>query len=719
MINIKHLIPILLKFLLLQSVYCQTQIDIPEYISQRFQSYCKSVPREEIFIHTDKSDYVAGEDMWFNIYLIDRQSSKPSEISKIVYFEVLNFDNKPVVQKRILMDKGYGPGQCVLPDTLSSGTYTIRAYSNWMKNFLPFNCYYGEINIYSTQRTKIFKRSVKAFDTNETAAISLQDNNNLNLTVNNLRTDSLELHIATDEKFRLENKNTLYLFIQSHGIINHLSSEELADSVKRITIPKSHLSAGINQITIFDSNGAVCDRLIYIPSEEKQSMSFHSGDTCGKRNKVILDIETTNGSDQLVAPSNLSISVSSEISSSEIPDLVDYMIFGSEFGISPLKKFKSRNIIDLPPEEIDSILSSAKSNWIIWEQIFSNTDFLFKYPPETEYQYLSGRLMVNNLEPTDSGEILLMSTVDKVAEIQYTRTDRDGNFNFRINIDEDIKDFIIQPDINSKGRNVYLESAFPNKYYDNVISIDSMNKEISDSRLSKIVNYQVREIYGSSSVGQRMTPLIPVTEPTKFYGKPDFELVLSDYIRLDSMPEVFFELVPRVSFEKINNLYEMSILDPARIKIDGTPCVMIDGVVIKDLSIIANLEPAYIKKIDVVYEKYRVGGYSFNGIINLISKSDEFDSRFMSHDAVRLRYKVFDTSHSFVSPVYSTDELRNRPDADYRTTLYWNHSVKPDQNGKATIVFWTSDLKSDYLINIQGISPEGKPVSLRKTIRVK
>ena len=57
--------------------------------------------------------------------------------------------------------------------------------------------------------------------------------------------------------------------------------------------------------------------------------------------------------------------------------------------------------------------------------------------------------------------------------------------------------------------------------------------------------------------------------------------------------------------------------------------------------------------------------------------------------------------------------------ADYRNTLYWNPSVKPDKDSKAGIEFWTSDTKSDYIINIQGITSEGHTISIRKTISVK
>ena len=92
---------------------------------------------------------MAGEEVWFNAYLIDRQSNYLSINSRIAYVELLNADNRPVVQKRILIENGFGPGQITLPDTLSTGSYSMRAYTNWMKNFLTFNCFVKDINIYN------------------------------------------------------------------------------------------------------------------------------------------------------------------------------------------------------------------------------------------------------------------------------------------------------------------------------------------------------------------------------------------------------------------------------------------------------------------------------------------------------------------------------------------------------------------------------------------
>jgi hypothetical protein len=74
---------------------------------------------------------------------------------------------------------------------------------------------------------------------------------------------------------------------------------------------------------------------------------------------------------------------------------------------------------------------------------------------------------------------------------------------------------------------------------------------------------------------------------------------------------------------------------------------------------------------------------------------------------------------SFISPAYSSDELKNSRIPDFRNTLYWNPSVKSSGTNNKTVEFWTSDGVGSYEVTIQGVNMNGKPVSFRKVITVK
>jgi hypothetical protein len=696
-----------------------------DYLRQKFLNYITSVPREEIYIHSDRDEYISGEDLWFNIYLIDRQSFKPSSGSKIAYFELLNPENRPIVQKRILLDGGFGPGQIVLPDTLSSGIYTIRAYTNWMKNFLPVNCFTKDIHIYNAFSSRSFKEKKYSERKNsEGASVDYYhavSNAGLTLRANNLKPDILEIDVVTDEKYRTENKNQFYLFIQTHGNINYVSFEGITDEYTKIFINKNQLPAGINQITVFNAKGQpVGERFIYTPEKEDPVATIQSTDSSGLRDKISLDFTFPDTIPNKLNSNNLSISVVAKTNNQFFPDINDYMIFGTEYGLLPEDVFKGIKFSKIAPEIVDSLLQSAKSNWLDWNAILSGEAPVYKYKIETEDYYLSGKLLTGGQKEKDSDRYVLLSHPGKIADFQYARTDREGNFSFKIKIDDKINDIIIQPDEVTKNQSVNIESSFSDKYLKSERLVDSTSKPIPGYISTWSVNHQVMKIYGTSSIGEPIKPDILQPETRRFYGKPDQELNMKDYITLPVMQEVFFELLVGVFLKNKKSGYEITISDPENTKVYETPpSLFVDDVEVKDPSVIAGLDPEIVEKIDVIRERYFVGDYFFYGIVNIITKAGDFSNVTLPDYAIRLSYRVIEKVNSFISPDYSSTEMKKKRIPDFRNTIYWNPSVKPNQDGKARVEFWSSDNKADYLINIQGITQDGRLFSFQKNIKVK
>jgi hypothetical protein len=284
-----------------------------------------------------------------------------------------------------------------------------------------------------------------------------------------------------------------------------------------------------------------------------------------------------------------------------------------------------------------------------------------------------------------------------------------------------MEDLVIQPDDISKNFKMKFESSFSDQFLPSVIRVDSMSKPIPSYITKMGLNYQVGKIYGSSYAGTSMlTPSLSPVLPKRFYGKPDYEIKLKEWVKLPFMEEVFFEIVPYAKLKKNGSRYEMILADPfGKILYDTPPIMMIDGVIIKNPILLAILNPEYVEKIDVVKEQYLVGDYLFNGIVNVITKAGNFSNVAVPADATRIQYRIFDSTLQFVSPDYSSPEIRNSREPDFRNTLYWNPSVKSGKDGKVSVEFWTSDILSDYEIKVQGITSDGKALSARKNIHVK
>jgi hypothetical protein len=705
-------------FLSLPSAHSQERINFNKEITEKFLKYCDAVPREEIFVHTDRSEYIAGESLWFNIYLIDRKSNKPSSSSKIAYFELLNSDNRPVVQKRISIKNGFGPGQIDVPDTLSTGRYILRAYTNWMKNFLPVNCFMKEINIYNAISDKTLKgisdseniSGKGTSDINTTGAIEP----GFVLKVSNLNSETLEISMNSDENYRSLNNGLCYLFIQTRGIINLTKTVKLPSGNTSIDVPKNILLPGINQIAVFDSRGQLLkERFIYTPVKENNRITLNSAGSYNIRDRVSFEMKLEKEKIASSDLTNLSISVTPKTDNKMNTDIADYMVFGTEFGVIP-DEIKNSKINELSPQVLDNFLLTLKSNWIDWSTILSGNVPVFKYKIENGDHFLTGTLINRNSQNSNSEKYVFLSTPGKNAVFQYAKTDTEGNFSLGISINEEIRDLIIQPEETEGNPAIKIESSFSSDYLPEENLKVASEKAIPKYISKYSINYQVSKIYGSFSSD------LPSVKPLRFYGKPDIGLVMANYILLPVMEEVFFELLPGVFLKNKKSVYKISIADPATNKIyEKPPVLFVDGVVVNDPSVIASIDPELVEKIDVIRDLYLVGDYFFFGLINVITRAGDYSSVTLPDYAVRMKYSITDPMLSFFSPDYSSAGMKQSRIPDFRNTLYWNPSVKPDVDGKVKIDFWTSDISDEYEVNIQGITPEGKTISLVKIIKVK
>lgn len=121
-------------------------------LKYHFNSFQENNLQEKLFVHFDKQIYSAGEISWFKIYLVDAFFNKPLGMSKIAYLEILDNENKYLLQTKVSVENGYGSGSFQLPITIKTGNYKIRAYTNWMKNNSPEFFFENNITIINIQK---------------------------------------------------------------------------------------------------------------------------------------------------------------------------------------------------------------------------------------------------------------------------------------------------------------------------------------------------------------------------------------------------------------------------------------------------------------------------------------------------------------------------------------------------------------------------------------
>lgn len=608
-----HFAVVTLLFITAIPLSGQDRVAAQDSITSKFTGHFSLFPREEIYVHTDREEYIAGENIWFKLYLFDRQTGRLSSASSIAYFEILNSVNSPVVQLRIRLDGGLGWGMAVLSDTLGSGTYTLRAYTNSMKNFMPGNCFSKGIYVYNALHTTAFR----------TTALS---------------------------------------YPESHGngaVENPSTGKPLADR-KKIT-----------------------------QSNEKHVIELSDPGPIGIREKVVLEFQMTTGGITSGQGGDFSISVSPS-GGDQAPGIAEYMLSGSE----------SDRI------ELNAVQSG---------------DFAAPvYEAEKERHFIRGQLLDRSGQGLTGGRYMFLSIPGKNAVFQYSLTDDDGRFVFSLPVDDGISDLIIQPENPRPDDVIKIEPSFSGRFPASV-PVPASTDEASDSHIVKLgVNYQLRRIFGTDSILQPLMQAKPLNETKRFYGKPETELLLKDYIELPVMEEVFYELLEGIQLRNRRTGYEITMTDPVyNRQYEKPPVMFVDCVVVNDPSVLAGLEPAKAEKIDVIRSRYVVGDYLFFGLVNVITKTGDFSSVALPGYAVRLPYRIFDPVPEFWSPSYPDPESRQSRIPDLRNTLYWAPSFKPGSDGRFSVEFWSSDYVTDYEIDIQGIDSKGNPVSFRTLLKAK
>lgn len=99
------------------------------------EKFNKILPQEKVYIHFDNSAYYQGEQMWFKCYVMRSDNNQPTDVSRVLYVELLDASGNLIDTKKLQVDKGQADGVFNLKNVLAGGFYEVRAYTRYMLNW--------------------------------------------------------------------------------------------------------------------------------------------------------------------------------------------------------------------------------------------------------------------------------------------------------------------------------------------------------------------------------------------------------------------------------------------------------------------------------------------------------------------------------------------------------------------------------------------------------
>lgn len=110
--------------------------DKMESMVNKLKAFGVRLPQEQVFLHMDNSCYYLGDTIFYKAYVSRGDNGRPTDLSGILYCELLDNDGYLVERQMIELKEGEGNGNFALTDTmLYSGYYELRAYTRWQLNW--------------------------------------------------------------------------------------------------------------------------------------------------------------------------------------------------------------------------------------------------------------------------------------------------------------------------------------------------------------------------------------------------------------------------------------------------------------------------------------------------------------------------------------------------------------------------------------------------------
>ena len=628
-------------------------------IQQRILDYYRQVPQEIIYVHTDRPYYVPGDTVWFRAHLVDAVTHTPISRSRYVYAELLDNAADTLVQRIIVKcdSDGVFANAILLPKTIKGGSYTLAAYTQWMRNFPVERFYYKQLTVVG---------------------------NSTSVTVASTASDATEPQQTTDPKLILAQRKGQLLIQYSeptheplscvvYGSGNLLVTDYTQERVLKIdshTLRPGNISiAMVNR----ETGDVITEKQTIIEGSQPQIAISGKARTQNEPMELSIDLAQADGT-PLYGTFSISVTDYDVVKPDTLQPAIDEYLMRSPDGYS---------LSDILKDKHTDIQYGFQTSQTISGQIRGTIFKKVKHPqlilvrPDTGFRETfelgdSSRFTINGLDFPDGTTYLLegMRQTGSTSLVQ-------------LNIDE---------------------PSFPTIHAKRTIT----SSEIIPEAFAKQAQEQV--MYGSVN---RTIDLPEVVKEKKRRHKPEGRVQLEPFKAFyDDMPilnnastieTLLSSLGLKITKEADGNMTLKNYSNT------NAPLVFIDDTE-SDEEELLMLQPENIRSIE--YYKptdSRLLAYRWDapsrGVLSIRHKTGYHTSKTRPFSMATVKQQGYQPAKVFYSPQYPDPSAKTRP--DHRTTLYWNPKVETDEKGHASVRFYASDISKRYLITLEGVSDDG------------
>lgn len=327
---------------------------------------------------------------------------------------------------------------------------------------------------------------------------------------------------------------------------------------------------------------------------------------------------------------------------------------------------------------------------------------------ETRGASLSGTLVEKSTGRPVSGGVVTLSVMGD-RDFSAYRTESDGKFFFTLPDYTGSREiFLSAAGVDQGSASLLIDNDFTTVPLVLPDPLFSLTEQERKAALNLAVNQMVAGEYGQQMQVKRDST---AGEKRPFYGLPTETLYIDKFVQLPTLEEYFNELPVdvRVRERKEGKYFRFNSREAGMMVHD--PLVLVDWVVISDISRLLQISPQRIERIEIVNKPYVKGNLTYGGIISILSRAGDFAGIDLPASGLFLKYNLL--SPECVS-IQELPEASAKPDA--RNTLLWLPALETgtDQHISLTL----PDTPGTYEVVLRGVLSDGRSFGQSLPIRV-
>jgi hypothetical protein len=558
----------------------------------------------------------------------------------------------------------------------------------------------------------------------------------------NIETSNNQIMVQANSNTAIGLKNSFLVVHQRGNLIYERLHNESTDAYS-IKINTNTLSDGIVNFTLFDGEGhPACERLAYVnnPNNEVNINFSINNNKPLTREKVSVNLNLTDKNGEPLS-GNLSLSVTDIDAvghSTKNENIKTYLLLNSDLRgkIKDPGYFFEKENDSRRRYLLDLVMLTHGWRRFTWKDLIYKNNY--KNP---QYKIEKG-IFISGHTKALKGEKQSISAATKLTFMgvppyqEKKQSSTNGMFKFGPYVYHDTISAFIEGRVKGVNSDADLKNRFVSIYLNNRTAKSPkishsviLKPQLQDTSKIKSFLKQAKNISHINSEFLKSARLLDevliiakkASEEEKRneelnartdYGFPTDRLDMKDYQNQPNLTVLdLLRFLPGVN----------AINDTISIRGGGVPLILLDNFPV-ELPDISFMQVSQIEFIDVLKGAdaafYSNGG---NGVIAIHSKFGvDLSTANIKRKPGIIDFKTigFYTAREFYAP----DHLNGFDEAskpDIRTTLHWEPKITLNESLKnAKISFFTSDVKSNYAIKIEGITNTGVPVYHLSTLEV-